>query len=308
MAIKKKFDWILFTAKSSGFIGLLLIGWFIVSLNRSNELFGQHINFELTDASGAFIGGVVGAFWSLAGVLLYYNAFRLQKMELESVMIQNVKLLDAYKDQSNTLRAQNEVMNFQGFQDGFLKNRDRLEEIGNELTKSTVELNFGDVRLNKIVSKRSYIRILIESYSKNYFDKQEPVETSSEIENVVFQPTSNHIINSYFLKFGSKFDFGVRLLQSTEKVNETFKSLIHEYERMLVIERSVEEIIVLIYYAQFCNRKETILPVIAKYYSGNELFLNYSTSNDMFKKALINLIEMHRSSSNQPPPAEFEIT
>lgn len=63
-------------------IGLTIFISFLVKLSNEYTISGKHILIAETGQVGDFIGGVVGAVWSLTGVLLFYATLRLQSREL----------------------------------------------------------------------------------------------------------------------------------------------------------------------------------------------------------------------------------
>ncbi|WP_209329956.1 hypothetical protein [Lunatimonas salinarum] len=62
--------------------GLAVFIIFLVKLSHNYSISGDKIEIDTTGQVGDFIGGVVGAVWSLTGVLLFYATLRLQSREL----------------------------------------------------------------------------------------------------------------------------------------------------------------------------------------------------------------------------------
>ena len=64
--------------------GILVIGGLTIVIAGIGFFFIKNsINHELLSEYAQFIGGIVGSFWSLAGVALFYAALRRQGMEFE---------------------------------------------------------------------------------------------------------------------------------------------------------------------------------------------------------------------------------
>ena len=86
-------------------LGLLIIGlgvfvWFITELPIGYKYWNFGVNFDLASKIGDFLGGVVGTIWSLAGILLFFLALRLQRKDLsQQIEFQQNEL----KEQRNVL-------------------------------------------------------------------------------------------------------------------------------------------------------------------------------------------------------------
>lgn len=96
---------------------------FIYLVNAEGILVGEKINFEVANSIGSFIGGLVGSFWTLTGVLLYFSVIRAQKNESEQAATRHEEQID--------------LLNFQKFQASFyelfklfLAKRDLLNNCG----------------------------------------------------------------------------------------------------------------------------------------------------------------------------------
>ncbi len=73
---------------------------------------GKDVTFQRYGNLGEYIGGIVGSFWSLAGVILFYEALRVQRSELqlqrEELQQQRVEIMEQteqYIIQNQTLLA-----------------------------------------------------------------------------------------------------------------------------------------------------------------------------------------------------------
>lgn len=72
----------IFLAFASIIIGIVIFIKFMIKLSANYTTEGGNILLQETGQVGDFIGGVVGAIWSLTGVLLFYATLRLQSKEL----------------------------------------------------------------------------------------------------------------------------------------------------------------------------------------------------------------------------------
>jgi hypothetical protein len=81
---KEKF-WINFFVGLAFFsivVGLIIFFIFFLMVGKHYTISADNIEFDKTGQVGDFIGGIVGAIWSLTGVLLFYATLRLQSREL----------------------------------------------------------------------------------------------------------------------------------------------------------------------------------------------------------------------------------
>jgi len=63
-------------------IGLIIFIFFISRLATNYEPFKGDVELDKSGQTGDLIGGIVGSIWSLAGVILYFTALRLQANEI----------------------------------------------------------------------------------------------------------------------------------------------------------------------------------------------------------------------------------
>lgn len=63
--------------------GLIIFSVFLIKLSDYYSISGDAIQLDKTGQVGDFIGGIVGAIWTLTGVLLFYATLRLQSRELK---------------------------------------------------------------------------------------------------------------------------------------------------------------------------------------------------------------------------------
>lgn len=88
------------------FIGLLGFCSYALSMYNSGYIISGKLNnkdIEITGQFGDFFGGVVGSLWTLAGVLLYFSALKVQQEQLKAQkeeMKQSEKLLSQQQFES----------------------------------------------------------------------------------------------------------------------------------------------------------------------------------------------------------------
>lgn len=88
-------------------LGILLLGGLFFMYNELNSLsFNEKINSEKVAQFGDFIGGLVGALWSLAGFILIYLAFLKQSEALENQKKATDATVEAVQTQGRSLEIQ----------------------------------------------------------------------------------------------------------------------------------------------------------------------------------------------------------
>lgn len=111
-----------------------LIGNGIISQNNSSS-------FQNSSMIGDFIGGVVGALWSLAGVLLFYIALTYQTKEIKNQEAQIALQREELQNQIIELRETRDVYLLQNFENTFFNLLRNQREIVNSIE---FEFNFSD--------------------------------------------------------------------------------------------------------------------------------------------------------------------
>ncbi len=93
-------------------IGLVIFIGFLFKLSKDYSISSDSIIIEKSGQVGDFVGGIVGAIWSLTGVLLFYATLRLQSRELAENRkhFQMSRLTDIIYKQLDLLNAQ--ISNF----------------------------------------------------------------------------------------------------------------------------------------------------------------------------------------------------
>ena len=81
---KNAADWFVKLAMGAAAVGAIILVGFLASLAFQFDVaLKGGIKLEETGQVGDFIGGIVGSFWALAGVLLFYSALNLQRQEFD---------------------------------------------------------------------------------------------------------------------------------------------------------------------------------------------------------------------------------
>ena len=76
----KTFAYILIT------LGIIILGCYIYTMYISEYTILERLNnkdVEITGQFGDFFGGVIGSLWTLAGVFLYFSAWKVQQKQLK---------------------------------------------------------------------------------------------------------------------------------------------------------------------------------------------------------------------------------
>ena len=104
-------------------IGSLAIAWFLFRLYVNNYVVinptSNDLDVEKTGQVGDFIGGFIGALWTLAGVLLYFSALKLQNQQL--------------KQQQTEIDQNKRMMNQQQFETTFFNLLDSQQNMKNHI-------------------------------------------------------------------------------------------------------------------------------------------------------------------------------
>ncbi len=89
---------------------------------RLQLLWGEKIDIDIANKIGSFVGGLVGSFWTLTGVLLYYSVIKSQKDESKQAATRHSDQID--------------ILNLQKFQSSFFELFKLFLAKRNELTNS----------------------------------------------------------------------------------------------------------------------------------------------------------------------------
>ncbi|MEA5111255.1 MAG: hypothetical protein VB072_12555 [Lentimicrobium sp.] len=102
-----KFNWLVNIATISAILGLGILIYFFYLIVAAGLLIGKEINLEIANNIGSFVGGLVGSFWTLTGVLLYYSVIKAQRKESDLA--------------EQRYKAQIDLLNVQKFQASFFE-------------------------------------------------------------------------------------------------------------------------------------------------------------------------------------------
>ncbi|MBL4670295.1 MAG: hypothetical protein JKY30_13680, partial [Flavobacteriales bacterium] len=131
-------------ALGTGAIGLAVLIVFIIILSFNFNLTGKFLPEE-TGITGDFIGGVVGTFWSMTGILLFYLAITYQREDLQhqkEALVLNTEELSLQREElelqrlemtetRKVVKEQSETMKLQKFETTFfnlIRNHSELIE------------------------------------------------------------------------------------------------------------------------------------------------------------------------------------
>lgn len=92
-------------------VGAIIFVAFLIRLCGADFIFwNSSFEFEKTGQIGDFAGGFIGAIWSLAGVILFYSALKLQRETLDKQGDEIVLQTSALKTQKEAMDLQNEEL------------------------------------------------------------------------------------------------------------------------------------------------------------------------------------------------------
>lgn len=213
-------------------ISLLIIGLFFF-LYKSSFNIKNEVDTSKLSEFGDYFGGVIGAIWSLAGVILLYVALDEQRKDIkinqnalikqiEEFELQRVELSETreiFKEQSITLKIQrfentffqlinlyNEIIsnlqityNNESYEkrDVFAFGLNNLSNIFSVYLKEYKQNKFGDWNFNNVEELKSQLRIHI------------PKRTNSLLKNPNKSNSNNFKINDETTKFIEESEFGV---------------------------------------------------------------------------------------------------
>jgi len=240
-------------------IGILISLLFLLIILKQEYL--NNAIFDLTKLSdfGSFIGGIVGSLWSLAGVLLIFQALTDQKEVTELNFKTYQAQVEEFKLSQESFLKQSQIHNIQNFETTFyflLKQFFEVEqslEIYEDDKKYVGKLFFHklvDIFNNKIKSDFEEI-IAFENESLNKKEQLiEYFEMSNYIEGFFIYNTflSNDIYGKYKQQLNYVFKVLERILITIESANIS-ESLKKNYLETLISQLTKEQIIILECYA-----------------------------------------------------------
>lgn len=189
-----------------GGLALIVVGFLF-------QLEGGKANSEFLGAFGEYIGGVVGSFWTLAGVLLFYSALNRQGKEFllqrEQLELQRYELAQQreelklqryetelqrleFERQTEQLKEQNLTLSIQKFENTFFQ----LLGLQNEIVNSNESRDLG-----KDWAKKLYLRFMgkYQRLSENNNNFKELIDESYRLFPKRLEYLDRYFNNLYYL-------------------------------------------------------------------------------------------------------------
>jgi len=178
--------------------GIIVIGFAIYWGAFLNHITLAGESNPITNFS-EFIGGIVGSFWSLAGVLLFYASLTSQKHDLEAQKDLLVKQIDEIVAQTKESRIQNEMLKEQKNEETFFQLLKFHNEILQNIAIETSEMDFatGNSVLKTISGRKSFVEYY--DIYKRFF--QEASETISGTSHENLKKLFDKSFKSFFVEY-----------------------------------------------------------------------------------------------------------
>jgi len=218
------------------FLGLFVLVLFLVFMGTSGMLFGFKINPQYTALVGTFIGGTIGAIWSLTGVLLYYAALVYQREEIRLMITTNKNLQTAYDDQKLAYKEQLDNAKLMKFQSSFYELLKLFLSKRDELTNSSRL----DTRNGKLIQSFNEITNELLKYAAECNSKWEQPESHILFHTALVHADYNH----KFLEF---IEFFILIYNEIYRYEDKIVAL--SYERIFLNILTFNQISSVIYYA-----------------------------------------------------------
>ena len=189
------------TSKFTLLIGLFILGYFSIRIWISGFTIAGNLTkegLEISSWIGDYLGGVVGAFWTLTGVLLFYRALGLQREELNN--------------QIKELKATREVFREQQFENTFFN----LIRTQQEIT-SQIETTISKKGRNEIFRGRMLLGEIIPDFI-NHFDSSEEISDATQRIKVSYKKFFDYF--HPFLSHYFRHLYHILLFLSTEELKE----------------------------------------------------------------------------------------
>lgn len=236
---------LLFLSITCVIAGLVVAIHFFKQVHNQYEIItsGATIDIGASGSSGDFIGGIVGTIWSLAGVLLFFLALRLQSKEL-SLQIKELKetrIVFTTQQFENTffnlLKVQQDIRkgllesfhNLEEADDGSME-LDFFEFLENELKSVYDDLT--KIIKNKKQTETQLIRKIQRLMESNEIDRTEFVDTEEKRARtayyIVFKDFHNQL-GHYFRHLYHILDF-IEQKEELELTSETLSELKDNYD------------------------------------------------------------------------------
>lgn len=267
-------------------LGIIIVVYFFYQLSGQYDLVerGKEIDMNSTGSTGDFIGGIVGTIWSLAGVLLFFLALRLQSKEL-SLQIQELrdtkKVFISQQFEStffNLLKVQQEIR--KNLLENFKNMDEEIEEGENQY-----ELDFFEVLESELIEAYDQVMRIFNQPDKPENEIIEEIQglmESKEIDSLEYLDTEEKrarvayyiVFRDYHNQLGHYFRHLYHILdfvaekESFESRSEAWNRMKSNYEKALVKidgEFSVDE--------EIKSRYKKFINLIQAQMSSSELLL-----------------------------------
>lgn len=214
-------------------LGFAILLLFIILLWFSGMLFGHKINPEFTAMTGTFIGGTIGAIWTLTGVLLYYAALMYQKEELKLSRESRDDLKKAYKEQKDAYIDQLRIYSFNKFQAFALSMIESFRDIRSKLREYETSTS---MLIETVPNYIKILKILNGSTADNIIDISEYKELSHR-----------HLLYPIYTEFCETFYILVH--KANKNWKETGDEEYLSYESLIIRSLTDEELLIIFYYS-----------------------------------------------------------
>ena len=160
------------------FLGIAVIAFAFIAANWNNISFIGRAGHILDYSE--FVGGLIGSFWSLAGVLLFYASLTSQKADLEAQKDLLVKQIDEIVAQTKESRIQNELNKKQKNEDTFFQLLRFHNEIISAITLDVNEMDFSSGQnIAKTISGRKTFVEYYDTYKRFFQEASEMMPANS---------------------------------------------------------------------------------------------------------------------------------
>lgn len=191
-------------------VGVLILIFYIIRYKGFCATFSGEFDIESSAKVGDFIGGVVGAFWTLASTLFFYNTLQLQRAQLEDNKIQLTM-------QDNEIKNQVSKFEFEKIKDTIFQRVDLFRQKQSKVEFEELVILHGVPKSIKYYGVSALERcrincsILIDSKVRNNFHTEMDDDT---IMNVV-DDFLNNVSNIEFLDYlDNSLDMSSKLIDS----------------------------------------------------------------------------------------------
>ena len=259
---------------------ILLLTAIILFLIKTDVRLHLPIDTEIFAQFGDFIGGLIGAIWALAGVLLFYIALRDQKMafeeqkkaidaQIQSLEIQTQEFKVQKKELEETrvvLKDQSRTFKMQQFDSTFFQLLGFFRNSVMNINLEIISMRNGNIESQKILRGidcfREYLNVLKSLYDKNFTARDEYLRMKSATDELIAANKGD--LHNYFNLLLSILEF-----ISVSPENK------RSYMRFCQHQLSLYELIIINYYlfSEYCNedlkeyvRDFNILTLIDKSY------------------------------------------